>query len=98
MAITVKVDSWDDAKWDDSFSSASVIQSGDTFTVANIDLNNRVVVFAPASSAYTSNLTAKNWEDSSWDDAGSGLSSIQSGQTFTVNLLDFNNRVVWLSG
>lgn len=98
MAITVKVDNWDDTKWDDSFSSASVIQSGDTFTVSSIDLNNRVVVFAPASTAYTQSLTARNWEDSSWDDAGTGLGTIASGQTFTVNLLDVNNRVVWLTG
>lgn len=98
MALTVKVDSWDDAKWDDSFSPASLIQLNDTFTVASIDLNNRVVSFAPASTSYSQNLTAKNWEDSSWDDAGTGLSTIQMSQTFTVNLLDYNNRVVWLTG
>lgn len=98
MALTVKCDTWDDTKWDDSFSPASVIQVSDTFTVSTIDLNNRVVVLAPASTAYTQNLTARNWEDSSWDDAGTGLSSVQSGQTFTVSLLDSNNRVVWLTG
>lgn len=98
MALQIKIDNWDDSKWDDSFSPASIIQSGDTFTVSSIDLNNRVVVLAPASTAYTQNLTARNWEDSSWDDAGTGLSTVQAGQTFTVNLLDPNNRVVWLTG
>lgn len=98
MALTVKVDVWDDTKWDDSFSPASLIQNGDTFTVSAIDLNNRVVTFAPASTAYTNNLTARNWEDSSWDDNYTGLSTVALSQTFTVTLLDYNNRVVWLSG
>lgn len=98
MAITVKVDTWDDTKWDDSFTPASLIQLSDTFIVSAMDINNRTVSFAPSTTNYTANLVARSWENSSWDDAGSGLGSIVNGQTFTVNLIDYNNRVVWMTG
>lgn len=98
MALSVKVDSWDDTKWDDAVSPASIINTGDTFTVSTIDLNNRTVTFAPASTNYTANLVAKSWDNSSWDDSWSGLGTVAVSQTFTVLTLDFNNRIVWLSG
>jgi len=98
VAITVKVDTWDDTKWDDATSPVSLILANDTFTVSLIDLNNRYVTFAPGSTSYTNNLYARNWEDSSWDDNYTGLSTIALSQTFTVSLLDYNNRVVWLTG
>lgn len=98
MALTVKIDNWDDTKWDDSTSPTSLIQVSDTFTVSAIDLNNRYVTFVPGSTSYTNSLYARNWEDSSWDDNYTGLGTIALNQTFTVTLLDYNNRVVWLSG
>jgi hypothetical protein len=97
VATTVKVMRWDDQKWDDE-GNALVIALSDTFTVSTIDQSNRVVALAPASTSYTSNLTADTWDDATfwWD--GTLSTHFTNGQTFTVQTIDTNNRVITLTG
>lgn len=98
MATTVRVSRWDDATWDDLGLNVSQILVNDTFTVSNIDTNNRVVALAPASTSYTKNLTADSWDNATyWWDA-TLASHFTNGQTFTVQSIDVNNRILVLTG
>jgi len=97
MATTVKVLRWDDQRWDDEGNSLTIAVN-DTFTVANIDQNNKVVALAPGATSYPSSLIADTWDDSTfWTDGTLG-SHFVANQTFTVQSIDINNRIVTLSG
>lgn len=98
MAITIRVDQWDNSAWNPAFTTGAAILVNDTFNVSTIDLNNRVVALTPLSSAYTGTLIVRSWDDSAWDDEWTGLGLLVVGQTFTVTLVNINNRAVYLSG
>lgn len=97
MATTVKVLRWDDQRWDDEGNSLTIAVN-DTFTVSNIDQNNKVVTLAPGSTSYPSNLLADTWDDSTFWSDGTLANHFTQNQTFTVLSLDYNNRIVTLSG
>jgi len=97
MATTVKVQRWDDQRWDDEGNSLTIAIS-DTFTVSNIDQSNRVVTLAPGSTSYPSSLIADTWDDATFWVDGTLASHFVASQTFTVQSVDINNRVVYLSG
>jgi hypothetical protein len=92
MATTVRVSRWDDAAWDDEGNALNLVQVGGTFTVSNIDQNNRVVTFTPQ------NLIADSWDDATFWSDGTLASHFTLSQSFTVTAVDINNRVVTLSG
>lgn len=97
MATTFRVTRWDDQPWD-AEGGGLTIAVNDTFNVSTIDQSNRVVALTPLASSYTKILTADTWDDATywWD--GTLASHFIVGQTFTVQTLDLNNRVITLSG
>ena len=97
MATTIRVSRWDDQPWDAEGLSLTIAVN-DTFNVSTIDQGNRVVALTPLASSYTKTLTADMWDDATfwWD--GTISSHFTVGQTFTVQSVDLNNRVVVLSG
>lgn len=97
MATTVRVWRWDDQQWDDEGNSLTILVN-DTFNVGVIDQSNRVVTLTPNSTSYPKSLIADTWDDATffWD--GTIASHFTVGQTFTVQSLDINNRVVTLTG
>lgn len=92
MATTVRVSRWDDAAWDDEGNATNLVQVGNTFTVSNIDQNNRVVTLTPQ------NLIADTWDDATFWGDGTLATHFVLNQTFTVQSVDINNRVVTLTG
>ena len=98
MATTVRVTRWDDQPWDAEGLTQPAINVNDTFNVSTIDLGNRVVALTPNATSYTKTLTADTWDDATfwWD--GTISSHFVVSQTFTVQSIDLNNRVVTLSG
>ena len=86
MATTVKVSRWDDSNY------INTVSVGNTFTVAAIDNNNRVLSFTPQ------NLVADSWDNATywWD--GTLASHFTLSQTFTVQSIDTNNKIIYLSG
>lgn len=97
MATTVKVVRWDDQRWDDEGNSLNIAVN-DTFTVSAIDQSNRVVTLAPGSTSYPSSLIADTWDDATFWADGTLPSHFTQSQTFTVQSIDINNRIVTLSG
>ena len=98
MATTVRIQRWDDQPWDAEGLVNPVIAVNDTFNVSTIDQSNRVVALTPNATSYTKTLTADTWDDATfwWD--GSLSSHFVANQTFTVQTIDLNNRVITLTG
>jgi hypothetical protein len=88
---------WDDQPWDAEGLSLTIAVN-DTFNVSAIDQSNRVVTLAPNSSSYTKSLIADTWDDATFWSDGTLASHFALNQTFTVQSVDTNNRVVTLSG
>lgn len=97
MATTVRVLRWDDQPWDAEGGSLTIAVN-DTFNVSSIDQSNRVVTLTPLSSSYTKSLLADSWDDATFWSDGTLASHFTQNQTFTVQSLDLNNRVVTLTG
>ena len=98
MATTVRVQRWDDQPWDAEGNVSPPIAVNDTFNVSTIDQSNRVVALTPNATSYTKTLTADTWDDATfwWD--GTLSSHFVANQTFTVQTIDLNNRVITLTG
>src|SRR5262249_46540733 len=96
MATTVRVVRWDDQPWDAEGLNLTIAVN-DTFNVSTIDQSNRVVALTPNATSYTKTLTADNWDDATfwWD--GTLSSHFVANQTFTVQTIDLNNRVITLT-
>lgn len=97
MATTFRVIRWDDQPWDAEGQNLTIAVN-DTFNVSTIDQSNRVVALTPNVSAYTKTLTADTWDDMTFWSDGTLASHFTVGQTFTVQTLDVNNRVITLNG
>ena len=97
MATTVRITRWDDQPWDDA-GGGLTIAVNDTFNVSTIDQSNRVVALTPNATSYTKTLTADTWDDATFWADGTLASHFVANQTFTVQTIDINNRVITLSG